>query len=195
VKSWPLLEMEAFQIIGPLVTGTVAFAAFVWAVRWHFRAGPMAIGMKAVSIVSAAGFCAFVVEILSSRPGHTGFALAGIVLHLAALVLFLWCVDASRCAKPPLAFSADEPDSLIQVGPYGLARHPFYVCYIIYWIGSSIAARSAVCGAFALLLTGLYVAAAQAEEQRFRTSRLAEKYADYSRKVGMFWPKLGLARS
>ena len=74
-------------------------------------------------------------------------------------------------------------------GPYAYVRHPFYLSYIIFWIGTAMDA-DAWQSIPATGLTGWYGRIAYEEERRFRTTKMRLPYAAYCRKTGMFWPQL-----
>ena len=75
-------------------------------------------------------------------------------------------------------------------GPYRFVRHPFYVSYIVFWAGWSLAIWSViVLFPFAILIV-IYVFAARMEERLFAGTQMADQYAAYRQRTGFFWPKL-----
>lgn len=168
------------------LAGTCCFAAFVWGVRWHFeQAGGMRRGMRGVSLLSLLGLAIFWWRLCVCPLFAWPVALG---LFAAALALFRAAVRASRGARLHLAFDPQAPHCLLRHGPYRLVRHPFYLAYMLFWLGTALAARGLVGWIVPILLSALYVAAARGEERRFDASALADAYAAYRTRAGMFWP-------
>jgi len=165
----------------------IAFAAFSWGVRGHFRAtGAMPLGMKLTSLLSLllfAGFC------WNMRTGASGPWVTALVLFTASLVVFAAAILASRATPPTLAFDNDQPSFLLAHGPYRYVRHPFYLAYILFWVGTAVAVHGLAGWAAPVVMTLLYAEAATREERKFANSELATAYAAYRARAGMFWPR------
>lgn len=168
------------------LAGTFCFAAFVWGVRWHFEsAGGMQRGMRGVSLLSLLGLAIFWWRLWACPLFAWPVALG---LFAAALALFRAAVRASRGARLHLAFDPQAPHCLLRRGPYRRVRHPFYLAYMLFWLGTALAARGLAGWIVPVLLSALYVIAAWREERRFGDSALADAYAAYRTRAGMFWP-------
>lgn len=119
--------------------------------------------------------------------------LAGLVLQGAASVLFNWARRTTNDSRLTAAFDTDEPRFLLTAGPYRFVRHPFYASYIVFWLGSSLAANSwilwPICGA----LVAAYVIAARLEERKFEASHLSADYRGYRETTGFLFPNLAQA--
>ncbi len=178
------------HVLPMILTGadaTTCFAAFAWGVKGHFRStGEMPVGMKLTSLLSTVLFLVFLWHM---RDGVSAFWLAGLALFTASLGLFAAAILASRASPPTLAFDTDQPSFLLLTGPYRYVRHPFYLAYVLFWLGTAIAAHAITGWIAPLLMTGLYVEAATREERKFANSPLAAAYAQYRTRAGLFWPR------
>ena len=78
---------------------------------------------------------------------------------------------------------------MIQTGPLGIVRHPYYVSYVLILVGLSLALLTwwplipALC-----IMIGMYPTART--EEKMLIEQLEEEYIEYRRKVGMFFPRL-----
>ena len=166
---------------------TLCFAAFSWGVKKHFRStGAMPPGMKITSLLSLTLFAAFVWHI---AQGASGLWLVSLGLFSASLTVFAAAVAASRYTPPTLAFDTDAPNFLLQHGPYRYVRHPFYLAYVLFWLGTAVAVQGVLGWAAPVLMTALYIEAASREERKFASSELSGAYKAYRARAGMFWPR------
>lgn len=171
-----------------LVLGSACFAAFCWALRWHFSTpGATPPGMRLIGVVSLAAFAWFVWDI-ANRP--LGPAWPGAVfLFGAALALFFAAVRASSAARLTVAFATDQPHVLLVHGPYRVVRHPFYTAYLIFWVATATARPGWAPWVAAAGFGIVYWLAGRREEAKFAQSGLAGAYAAYRRRAGMFLPR------
>ncbi|MDE1883568.1 MAG: isoprenylcysteine carboxylmethyltransferase family protein [Rhodospirillales bacterium] len=178
------------HIVSTTITSFVAavcFAVFSWGVKKHFRStGAMPLGMKLISLLSLALFAAFAWHI---AQGTSGLWLVALGLFIASLAVFAAAVAASHRTPPTLAFDTDAPNFLLQHGPYRYVRHPFYLAYVLFWLGTAVAVPGALGWAAPLVMTALYIEAAAREERKFANSDLAGAYQAYRARAGMFWPR------
>jgi protein-S-isoprenylcysteine O-methyltransferase Ste14 len=177
------------DITTPLIAclGLACFAAFGWAVKGHFRApGAISAAMKLIGALSLLGFLSFLWQL---RNGAIAWpVVAG--LFVLSLWLFAWAVHTTRFYPPTLAFDTERPHILFCQGPYRYVRHPFYLSYMLFWVGTAISTPSLGAWAAPLILGALYYRAALREEQKFARSDLAPDYDAYRRQAGMFLPRL-----
>lgn len=173
---------------GVLLAGTACFVSFSWALKFHFyKTGEVQRGMHVVSAVSFLAFVWFVYG-LSNRPG--GYRLAPFALCVLSLLLFWWCILHTRRKRFTLAFSPDTPAFLDTQGPYRVARHPFYLAYLMFWVATALAIPGALSWAVPAVMAGLYMVAAAREEAKFTDSVLESDYRLYRKSTGMFFPLL-----
>jgi protein-S-isoprenylcysteine O-methyltransferase Ste14 len=114
----------------------------------------------------------------------------GVALMIFGGWMFRATIAASRNGGLRFAFDEEGPRSLVTAGPYRVVRHPFYVSYIVFWAGWSIAAWSWVALLPFAILVVIYVVAARMEERLFAGTPMAAQYEDYRRQTGFFWPRL-----
>jgi protein-S-isoprenylcysteine O-methyltransferase Ste14 len=113
----------------------------------------------------------------------------GLALQLVAAGVFNWARTTTLTQRLAAAFDAVQPEFLMRAGPYRIVRHPFYLSYILFWIGSSLAANSIVLTAICFALIVIYVIAARFEERKFKNSPFADDYQRYSARTGFLLPK------
>ncbi len=168
-------------------TATVSFSAFCWGVKSHFRStGKMPLGMQVTSALSTIAFLWFIARLTS---GFGAMWLEATALFCASGALFFWTIQASRQTPPTLAFDTDAPFFLLRSGPYAAVRHPFYLSYLMFWVGTALATASALGWIAVAIMAAVYLDAATREEAKFARSTLAATYAAYKRQAGMFLPR------
>jgi len=176
-----------------LLAGVACFGSFTWAVRFHFqKSGESPRGMQAVSVLSVVAFAWFIYG-LGTRPG--GYQLMPFGLCALSLLLFWWCILHTRPKPFTLAFSQDLPAFLDTQGPYRVARHPFYLSYLLFWVATALAVPGALSWVAPVIMGALYTLAATREEAKFANCALHREYQAYRLQTGMFFPLLmGLRR-
>lgn len=171
-----------------LLAGAGCFGSFAWAAQFHFhKASQVPRGMQAVSVASLLAFAGFLYG-MDARPG--GFRLAPLALCVLSLLLFWWCVLHTRRKRFTLAFTPDAPAFLDTQGPYRVARHPFYLAYLMFWVATALAVPGLLPWAVPAVMAMLYTSAATTEEAKFTDSALESEYRAYSQRTGMFFPLL-----
>ncbi|OAG72365.1 protein-S-isoprenylcysteine methyltransferase [Gluconobacter japonicus] len=170
-----------------LVLSALNFLSFSWGVRGHFQMGNgMPFPMK---VLSACSLVFYGIFLISMKSAHLdSWVLAGTTfLFVSALALFWWTIATTRRNRPDVAHHEAAPHQLYCNGPYRIVRHPFYLAYLLFWIGTAVSA-----GAWqwlgAILFTVWYGLLAYQEERRFIQSDLGDIYADYQRKSWMLFP-------
>lgn len=116
---------------------------------------------------------------------------AALALFAAAIGLFCYARRSHTGRRPAIASSRQAPEELVTWGAYRLARHPFYLAYILFWAGAVVASESAWVLAAAIVMAGLYTRTARQEERQILDTPLGERYRAYQRETGMFWPGPG----
>ncbi|MFM9939397.1 MAG: methyltransferase family protein [Hyphomicrobiaceae bacterium] len=170
--------------------GLAIFAAVACAVNVHFVSAGARGRFTLLSALSAGNIFVFGRELWLRQKNET-LLLAALCLFVVSAVLFGWAVHASRSARLKLIFAPDNPQFILQSGPYRFIRHPFYACYILFWLGCALATLHPINVAYLVLIIPLLVIAARHEEAGFGQTPQASAYAEYRRRAGMFWPKLG----
>jgi protein-S-isoprenylcysteine O-methyltransferase Ste14 len=177
--------------VGTILTvlASTIFAAFAWALRFHFSSLRMPIGMVGLSALSVTVFSISIAHFSTHPPDRMPFALAFAIMILAG-GLFFWSVNASRNAKLRLAFDVIDQSELVDCGPFRFLRHPFYASYNLFWLACAIATGSIVVllGSVALLST--YVVLARREERGLLASPVGESYRAYQARAGFMLPRI-----
>ncbi len=172
-----------------LLALSIAFYALhSWGALWHFRRVERArLGLVALTVIWAIAFAAQLAGLWPSRQ-LWDYAWTAVPVYAAAFGLWAWAITTTRHAQLTLAFSRDLPNALIERGPYRYVRHPFYTAYTLYWLAGSLATLAWWVAVPSIVAIGFYVAAARSEERKFAASRLADVYAAYRTRTGMFLP-------
>jgi protein-S-isoprenylcysteine O-methyltransferase Ste14 len=172
-----------------VVLAALPLTSFSWGLRKHFRSeGGMPPGMRALTIASSLAAILFLVLVLQRQIPTRDLTIFA-VLSAAATALFWWAVATTRRQPPKLAHSTSDPDSLHEEGPYAFVRHPFYLSYCLFWLGSAVAAGGLQWLVAAVLILW-YFAIAKAEEARFLNTSMAASYTRYRHRTGMIVPRV-----
>jgi protein-S-isoprenylcysteine O-methyltransferase Ste14 len=169
-----------------------AFLGFTWGVLRFFRR-PASLTRQAhltAALGAVFSVCDFVAVVRSTMG--TLVLNAASTLLLAAISLFWWSVHTCRSRPLTAIGQNDQPAHLLQAGPYGAVRHPFYASYTLFWIAGWVASGSTIAMIGAATMLCVYVTAARCEEHKFGRSPLASEYAQYRRRTGMLVPRLRL---
>lgn len=182
--------MELVQDILISALGVLVLVQHSWAGKGHFKSDTMPLGAIVIVIVAAVTGLLFLYLTWTTAQPFPAW-LAGIALMAYAWWLFWRTIFASRDGGLRLAFDVAGPRSLVVAGPYRYVRHPFYVSYVIFWAGWTLALWNWVAVLPFLIVVAVYVTAARAEERKFATTGMAADYAAYRERTGFFWPRLG----
>ena len=168
----------------------VAFGSFTWALRRHFgRVSRLPAQMRILSLISFVSYVNFNSLLLREGAMASPWTDPGLGVLIGSIGLFWWTVFTTKQAPIQVAFSIKGPETVLMCGPYAYVRHPFYVSYIAFWLATAM-----IAGQWqwppAAILTVLYVQIAREEENRFRVSGLANRYAVYRKQTGMMLPRL-----
>jgi protein-S-isoprenylcysteine O-methyltransferase Ste14 len=164
-------------------------AVFLVGVRRVFRRAPERHGYRA-TLTSGAVLLAEAIAI-GAAPVPPARAAAAVATLGAAVALFSWAARVNRERPLGLAFAAASPQHVQVRGPYAVVRHPFYASYLLAFLGGWIAAGTPWIAPLFALGVVTYWRAARGEERGFLGSPLADAYAAYARRVGMFVPLVG----
>jgi protein-S-isoprenylcysteine O-methyltransferase Ste14 len=110
------------------------------------------------------------------------------VLYVGSL-FFAWAVGYSGRYLRPSTSGVRDGHRLVQDGPLGIVRHPYYVSYVLMLVGQGLALVTpwplllALCVAIGMGPT------ARAEEEHL-IALFGEEYVQYTQRVGRFFPKL-----
>jgi protein-S-isoprenylcysteine O-methyltransferase Ste14 len=165
-------------------------AQYSWSLKAHFNSPKMPTGTVVISVVVLTTAAIYVALLwIESQPLLA--TLVALMLEGLAIWMFWSAIKASRAARLKMAFDVRNPHGLVTGGPYRYLRHPFYTSYLIFWIGWAVATWSLWSVVPLVVITVIYVLAALGEERKFSRTEMAADYADYRRRTGFFWPRLG----
>ena len=130
------MDLDEWLTAGVCVTAFACFASGFWGTRGHFVFdGRMPAGMLVITALSLVGWAWFAARIITSGIGAGGpYALA---MMAGAVGLFWWAVKTTRERRLKGAFAQDQPQLLHKTGPYRFVRHPFYLSYMLCWVGTN----------------------------------------------------------
>ena len=171
--------------------GVACFSCFTWGTLRHFvRRDKEWSGTWAISLLSLSALGFFLWRVLL-RPLSADWIIA-CVLFAVSVGLWGWALATTRTTPPTLAFTGDEPQFMLNAGPYRWIRHPFYSAYLLFWTGTATVTQGPLGWAAVLILGAIYFVAARHEEGKFACSALAARYAAYTARTGMFlpWPRI-----
>jgi protein-S-isoprenylcysteine O-methyltransferase Ste14 len=115
--------------------------------------------------------------------------IVGLVVLYAGSLFFAWAIGSSGKYLRPSTSSVHADHRLVQDGPLGVVRHPYYVSYVLILVGLGLTLATlwplllAVCVVIGMGPT------ANAEEAHL-TGLFGEEYQQYQQRVGRFFPKL-----
>jgi protein-S-isoprenylcysteine O-methyltransferase Ste14 len=162
--------------------------AYVWSVKGHFASPKTPAGAWVISVMVSASTL-LLLWLTWSNDQPAAATVAGLAIELASIWLFIAAVLASRESKLRFAFDPQHPHGLIQNGPYRFVRHPFYVSYLLFWAGWSVATWSVMAIPVPPIFLVLYWLAARMEERNFVASSFSATYGEYRSRVGFFFPR------
>ena len=111
-----------------------------------------------------------------------------VVLYVGAL-FFAWAIGSAGKYLRPSTSGVHADHRLVQDGPLGIVRHPYYVSYVLILVGLGLTLATlwpfllAVCVVIGMGPT------ANAEEVHL-TALVGKEYREYQQRVGRFFPKL-----
>jgi protein-S-isoprenylcysteine O-methyltransferase Ste14 len=175
---------------------TVLF--FAGGLTLYFERAPRPMWVLLIHYVSVVLAALQVGAVLVYQTRPDPFVAAAIVMHAAAILLFLSAIEAANRSRLRLQRSFVDyplPDRLIMDGPYRWVRHPFCVGYLLAALAGPIAIDHWIPIVIATPLILFVVTAAVREERVWLSSPArAKEYREYRRKTGMFIPFIGMDR-
>src|SRR5271167_1121310 len=119
------------------------------------------------------------------------YALCGMALALISFVLYEWAWRTVIDRNFYTGLGGEVPAAVCESGPYKFLRHPFYLSYMVAFLGAAAAFPSLVTALVSIACIGLFVYMAIDDERVLLRSALAEDYESYRQRVGMFLPRFG----
>jgi protein-S-isoprenylcysteine O-methyltransferase Ste14 len=173
-----------------ILAAFLSFSSFSWAVKSVFvRSHGIPNQMKVLSFSGILFFLAQIVAITSQDRTTTTSSTLGIGMYLSALALFFWAIPYARANQFSLAFSKDQPTTIVRTGPYRFIRHPFYCAYLLFWIAGIFAAYQPFLILSVVVMGSFYLRAIVLEEKCFLRGPLGREYAEYCQTTGRLIPR------
>lgn len=165
-------------------------AGFTWARIAVFRIdGATPPGVRLIEICAAASIAVGAALVASRAEAHVMLDMVAALLAAMSAALFAWGLRSIRPKQLSAAFSDDEPHLLVRRGPYRFIRHPFYLAYLLAHTVPVAASRSPWALPGLLVMSLIYLRAAQLEERKFLASPLAAAWREHQQRTGRFLPR------
>ena len=128
-------------------------------------------------------------SLIFAMPMASLVQIVGLVVLYIGSLFFAWAIGSAGRYLRPSTSGVYPNHSLVQDGPLGVVRHPYYVSYVLILVGLSLTLTMP----WALLLVLCVLIGmgptANAEEAQL-TALFGEEYQQYRQRVGRFFPKL-----
>jgi protein-S-isoprenylcysteine O-methyltransferase Ste14 len=112
---------------------------------------------------------------------------------VASIALYEWARHTIWGRRFGIGWGTHVPEELVDEGPYRVVRHPIYLSYLLAFVAAFVALPHWITALMLVGNSGLFAHAARSDERRIAQSPLAEAYAEYRRRVGMFFPHVTAA--
>lgn len=109
------------------------------------------------------------------------------ICYLCSIAIFWWAIFTAK--ELDFAFS-NRVGSIVTTGPFRFVRHPFYLSYVLAWIGNSLLFNSLILWITLFYLMTFYFLSAKKEEKVILKSVYSKEYEQYIQEVGMFLPRV-----
>jgi len=113
----------------------------------------------------------------------------GLVVLYVGSLFFAWAIGSAGKQLRPSTSGIRANHGLVQHGPLGIVRHPYYVSYVLILVGLALALTTPWLLLLALCVVIGMGPTAKAEEEQLR-ALFGEEYEQYQQRVGRFCPKL-----
>lgn len=173
------------------VTYITIIVSFIWARLRYFniQTSSSKVSSKLYDPVVAAQIAVTLYLFLTKLSTPLPFSVASLSLYVLGLAIFWWSILTTQ----PLDFAfSDSVRSVVTTGSFAYVRHPFYLSYILVWLGSSILFNSIFLWITLIYLSTFYITSAKTEEKVYLKSEYSREYREYSKKVGMLLPRIQL---
>ena len=124
-----------------------------------------------------------------SFPMASFVQVVGLVVFYVGSLFFTWALFYAGKYLRPSTSGVNANQRLVQDGPLGIVRHPYYVSYVLILVGLSLTLTTPWPLLLALCVGIGMGPTAKAEEAQL-TAQFGEEYKRYEQKVGRFFPKL-----
>jgi protein-S-isoprenylcysteine O-methyltransferase Ste14 len=115
--------------------------------------------------------------------------IAGLAVFYTGSAFFAWALYIAGKSLRPSISGVYTDHTLIQDGPLGIVRHPYYVSYVLILVGLSGILTTLVPLVVAFCVVIGMGSMAKAEEEHL-LAMFGKEYEQYRKRVGKFFPKL-----
>jgi protein-S-isoprenylcysteine O-methyltransferase Ste14 len=124
-----------------------------------------------------------------SLPMVSFLQVIGLMILYIGSGLLAWALGYAGKYLRPSTSGVCTDHRLVQDGPLGIVRHPYYVSYVLILVGLSLTLATLWTLVFALcVIIGMGPTAKAEEEQLIKL--FGEEYQQYQNRVGRFFPRL-----
>lgn len=176
-----------------MTTSMVLYIAIVLSLIWarlqffKMTSGTPRLSALAYDAMVATQIITTLLLMITTSGKYLPLVAASICLYALSLVLFWWSIFTAKSLD--FAFS-NEVGSIVTTGPFRIVRHPFYVSYILAWLGSTFLFNSLILWVTLGYLMVFYFLSARKEERVILKSVYSTEYRKYIQNVGMFLPRI-----
>ena len=115
--------------------------------------------------------------------------IAGLAILYVGALFMAWTVGYAGKSLRPSTSGIHADHILVQDGPLGIVRHPYYVSYVVILTGLGLTLAMLWPLLFAVCVAIGMVPTAEAEEKQL-AELFGEEYRKYQQRVGRFFPKI-----
>jgi protein-S-isoprenylcysteine O-methyltransferase Ste14 len=115
--------------------------------------------------------------------------IAGLAILYVGALFMAWTVGFAGKSLRPSTSGIHADHVLVQDGPLGIVRHPYYVSYVVILTGLGLTLAMLWPLLFAVCVVIGMVPTAEAEEKQL-AALFGEEYRTYQQRVGRFFPKI-----
>jgi protein-S-isoprenylcysteine O-methyltransferase Ste14 len=131
-----------------------------------------------------------VLDLLTCSFLMTSFVqIVGLVVLYVGSLFFAWTIGSAGKSLRPSTSGVHADHRLVQDGPLGIVRHPYYVSYVVVLVGLGLTLATLWPLLLALCVAIGMVPTAEAEEKQL-AALFGEEYKEYQQRVGRFSPKV-----
>jgi protein-S-isoprenylcysteine O-methyltransferase Ste14 len=106
----------------------------------------------------------------------------GYVLFLVGLCIVTWAASVNKFFEPTVRIQTERGHKVIDIGPYGIVRHPGYVGGILFFLGTALCLASVWALIPAGLASALLILRTRWEDQTLQAE--LPGYKEYAKRVG-----------
>ena len=182
--------MNYFQVFLGLTT-TACYLAFFWSVAAFFTEKKDQYSSFYLLLkLTSASFWLISLYLIYIKSETSYLAIVGITFNIISFGLFFISANAVKNKGFSTIYGKDIPEKVFKGGPYKYVRNPFYLSYLLCYLGISISLKSIVLGILLVVLYFLYIIAIRFEENKFIYSPEFYDYYQYKKTTGKIFPKL-----